>query len=86
MAIPQGYRLNFETLLRASEHGALCLVECTDAATGQPAYAICAVNRDGDQFELAPLARLFDGNPYEELVPPMAETGEGHQAAGANPG
>jgi hypothetical protein len=38
--------------------------------TGQPVYALCAVNYDGEMVDLVPLARMFDGNPYEELVPP----------------
>lgn len=70
MVIPEPYRANFETLQRASRQGDLCLVECRDAATGQPVFALCAVNYDGETVDLAPLARLFAGNPYEELVPP----------------
>ena len=77
MAIPEPCRANFETLQRASANGDLCLVECRDAMTGQPVYALCAVNYDGEMVELAPLAKLFDGNPYEELVPPGLGEEEG---------
>ena len=45
-------------------------MECRDAATGQPVFALCAVNYTGETVDLAPLAKLFAGNPYEELVPP----------------
>jgi hypothetical protein len=73
VAIAEGYKANFETLRRAVTAGHITLVECTDAKTGLPVMAVCAVNRVGRDVELAPLARLFDGNPYEELLPPTAE-------------
>ena len=68
--IPQAYRENFNTLHRAFDEGAACLLECHEQATGKPVYVICAVNRCGEEFELVPFARLFDGNPYERLSPP----------------
>ncbi len=67
--IPQPHRENFNTLNRAFADGAACLLECHDKATGNPVYVICAVNHDGQQFELVPFARLFDSNPYELLAP-----------------
>lgn len=73
--IPQPQRDIFNTLNRAFGDGAACLLECYEKATGQPAYVICAVNRHGQQFELMPFARLFDGNPYELLTPPGEMTG-----------
>ncbi len=72
--IPQGYIHNFQTLTRAGDARDLCLLECRERATGQPAIAGCAVNRVGDDYELVPLARLFDGNPYELLLPPDPES------------
>lgn len=68
--IPDGYKTNFQTLSTAFEEGAACLLQCRDAQTGEPVYAICAVNRVKDDFEFIPFARLFDGNPFEQLVPP----------------
>jgi hypothetical protein len=68
--IPQPYRDNFNTLYRAFDNGAACLLECCDRATGKPVYVICAVNRSGSDFELVPFARLFDDNPYDLLAPP----------------
>ena len=70
MAIPDGYRHNFETLQLAQDNGDLALVECTDAKTGKPVYTVCAVERHHDAYVMVPLAKLFDGDPYEELVPP----------------
>ena len=68
--IPQPQRDNFTTLQRAFDDGAACLLECHDRETGKPAYVICAVNHRGEEFELVPFARLFDGDPYERLSPP----------------
>ena len=76
MAIPEAYSKNFATLQHAQDNGDLALVECTDAKTGQPVYTICAIERHYDEHDnytdyvMVPLAKMFDGNPYEELVPP----------------
>lgn len=69
--ITKGYRANFETLERAFKHGDVALMECTDAMTGKPVIAICAVNTVNGEYEFSPLAKMFDGNPYEELNPPI---------------
>jgi hypothetical protein len=71
MAIPVGYKDNFQTILKAAKNDDLCLLECTDAATGKPVMVICAVMRNSDDsLQLAPFAKMFDGNPYEEVIPP----------------
>ena len=70
MAIPKGTVSNFDTLQRACRNGDVVLLECTDAKTGEPAYAVCAVNRDAGEFHFVPIAKMFNGNPYKELVPP----------------
>lgn len=70
MAIPDGHRANFQTLLRAAEQGDLVLMECTDARTGEPRYVICAVGRDESGYLLTPFGHLHDGNPYEAYVSP----------------
>lgn len=74
MAIPEGYQINFNTLLRAVQNGDAALVECTDKETGKTVIAICAVSADDDgDFHIAPLAKMFDGNPFEELLPPAED-------------
>ena len=70
MAIAPGYEANFETMRRASADGNLALMECTDAVTGKPVITICAVEHHDGEFHFKPMAKMFDGNPYEELVPP----------------
>lgn len=71
MAIEMGYKKNFDTLSRAFRNGDVALMKCRDRVTQKPVMAVCAVNheRNGD-VSFAPLAKLFDGNPYEELHPP----------------
>lgn len=68
-----GYVTNFETLQRAAAAGQLGLMECTAASTGKQVIAVCAVALNGGEYTFTPLAKMFDGNPYEELVPPHSE-------------
>jgi hypothetical protein len=72
MSIPGGHKLNFNTMLRAAQDGQLALMECTDQQ-GQPAYVVCMVNppdEEHGEIEMVPVARLFNGNPYDEVNPP----------------
>ena len=76
MAIPDGHRTNFETLERAFRDGRVCLLDCQDRASGDSVAVICAVNPEDDgQTAFVPFARLFEGNPYEELCPPDPDGG-----------
>jgi len=70
MSIPDGHRQNFEMLLEAAKNADLALVECSERGTGKPVFTLCAVVHDGEEFTIMPFAKMFDGNPYEELNPP----------------
>lgn len=70
MSISKEYKDNFETLSRAFKAGDVALLECVDRKTKKKVIALVAMGRDGDMFTMAPLAKMFDGNPYEELDPP----------------
>lgn len=70
MAIPDAYRTNFNTLLRAAADGNLALLECTDAASGEPRYVLCAVGFDRGSYCMTPFGHLADGNPFELYRPP----------------
>ncbi|MFB4382256.1 DUF6117 family protein [Agrobacterium sp. LR_9] len=74
MSIPDHARANFQTLLRAAASGDLALLECTEVATGEIRYVICAVGRDGDNYMFTPFGHLADGNPFELYGPPDAST------------
>ena len=72
--IPDHARANFQTLLRAAESGDLALMECADAATGEPRYVICAVGLHDGDYMFTPFGHLADGNPYDAYLPP--DTGD----------
>lgn len=52
-------------------------MECTEKATGKRVAVICAFsdppNNDQrqDEYIILPLAKMFDGDPYQELNPPL---------------
>lgn len=72
-----GDRANFNTIIRAARHGFLSLVECTDKKTGKYVAAIALIQEgpspavgEEREYEIIPIARMFEGNPYDELNPP----------------
>jgi Family of unknown function (DUF6117) len=74
MAIPNAIRTNFRTLEKAFENGSIALLECRNRNSGEPAYAICAINlrRRADsepEIEMVPFGLMFKDDPYEMLVP-----------------
>lgn len=72
--ISEGHKANFNTLELAFYRGDICLMECTDKKTGEPIPVICAISKTKDDpkddVNLVPLAKMFLGNPYEEVDPP----------------
>lgn len=74
MSIPDHACANFETLLHAATSGDLALMECTEIATGEVRYVICAVGRDASGYVFTPFGHLADGNPFELYRPPDAST------------
>jgi hypothetical protein len=74
--INKGHKLNFETLKDATRAERVALVECKDKKTGEIVFVVCAVNREEDgTFSFVPLAKLFNGSPYDELCPPNPDGG-----------
>ena len=72
MSIPDHARANFETLVYAATRGDLALIECTEIATGEVRYVICAVGRDDGDYVFTHFGHLADGNPFELYRPPDA--------------
>lgn len=74
MAIPDYARSNFETLVKAAKEDDLALMECTDTASGETRYVLCAVARELGQAEgdyvMTPFGHLVPGNPFDAYVPP----------------
>jgi len=74
MAIPDPIKTNFHTLGKAFDKGDIALLECRDRNTGEPAYAICAINilRQAGrepEIEMVPFGLMFNSDPYEILIP-----------------
>jgi len=69
----EAIKQNFGALLTAVRNGDACLVECTDAKTGEIVVAVCAVEEHEDEYRIIPLAKMFNGDPYEELIPPYSD-------------
>lgn len=65
-------KANFETLKHAFQRGDVALMECFDKQEGQTVVVICAVEQ-GEAIGFVPFAKFFNGNPYEQLVPPGKE-------------
>ena len=63
-------RLLFDHVCAAAHEHALCLAECTDRRTGKKVNVLCATSTEGGVVRMQPLARLFSGNPYNEVAPP----------------
>ena len=70
MAIPDYARVNFETLMNAAKAGDLALMECTEVASGETRYVLCAVGRETQDYVMTPFGHLAPGNPYEAYIPP----------------
>lgn len=71
MAVPDHHKQNLETIYRAAENGDLAIVECTDKITGKIVHVLCCVRHADDrQYEVTPIAKMFEGDPYAELNPP----------------
>ncbi len=69
MAVPAGHVTNLETIYRAARNNDLAVMEVNRIGSGEPAHLLVAVGRDGDEFNITPLAQLFDDNPYEQFMP-----------------
>lgn len=69
--LSDAHRANFDTIKRAFADGNALLLACTDVETGETVPVICAVQMSDERtIEMVPLARLFIGNPYDEVKPP----------------
>lgn len=70
-AINDSLKHNFRMLIKAAINEDLALIKCTCATTGEPVFTICALNHGDEGYEAVPIARLFVGNPFEQLIPPV---------------
>lgn len=64
--------LQFSTLLAAAQHKSLCVAECFSIKTGKKEYVLCSHHLENGAVVYNPLAKLFQGNPHNEVTPPGA--------------
>ena len=69
MPINDYHKTNYDVLRRAVSNGDTALIECTDNKTGEVLIVLCAVTDRDEKVDLVPLARMFMGNPFEEVTP-----------------
>lgn len=48
----------------------VALAVCVDVFTQQPVLVLCAAEPDGESYKYTPVAKLFNGSPFDEVVPP----------------
>jgi hypothetical protein len=66
----KGHAPNLETIKRAARGNDLALMECVLNSTGERVAVLCAVARQGGEYNFSPFAVMMNGNPYEMLTPP----------------
>lgn len=67
----------------AARNGDLHLLQCKDKTTGDQITVLCLGTPSDDgttplNTMFMPLARLFDGEPLDEVIPPHAPEGNVH--------
>jgi hypothetical protein len=69
-----GYRAHLTNIQRAVRNGDVALTVLRDRQSGVPVPVVVAIAPTAkDEVTFFPLAKLFAGNPYEELVGPFDE-------------
>jgi hypothetical protein len=70
MALRDGDKMNFATLLKVFANGDACIIEA-ETLGGNTVAVICAATKAEDgSVILQPFARMFEGDPLEEVVMP----------------
>lgn len=69
-----GYQAHLTNIQRAVRNGDIALTVLRDRQTGVPVPVVVAIAPTSkDEVTFFPLAKLFSGNPYKELVGPSDE-------------
>ncbi len=70
MPISPKSRDRFVKLISAASAQQLCLTACKDIRTGKPADVVCITQEINGTHAFIPIARLFRGNPMNEVSLP----------------
>jgi hypothetical protein len=76
----EGYKANYETLLRAANNGDLAMLDVFDTRLGRPQAALVILFEDEDgMINIVPIAMMNEANPYDYLLAadPDSPTGYG---------
>jgi hypothetical protein len=76
--ISDAHKANFDTLQRAGRENNLAALDCYDTVEKKSVVLVVAMQKQGDEIEMVPLAVMVDCNPYERYAPPKAD-GEGYE-------
>ena len=73
MALREGDKKNFQTLCDVFKNGDQCIIECA-TKDGNYVAVICATTKGDDgSVILQPFARMFLGDPDDEVVMPKGD-------------
>ncbi len=75
--VVQGHSVNLQTIIKAAKNGDLALMECKRVKDGKIVAVLCCVERQGKEYIFAPMAEMFEDNPYEQWLPPDMAEAEG---------
>ena len=68
--IPRKARDSYIALNEAALDHRLCLAQCEDVRTGLKVFVVCSIEQENGCTTYVPLARLFNGNPANEVTSP----------------
>ena len=70
-ALTEGYRANFQTLLKAAKYEDLALVSAIRKSDRKPVALVCAMQTNAEEtITPVPFAIMCEGNPFEDFEDP----------------
>lgn len=82
-----GYKHNFDQLLKAASSGHMVLMHCREKGTGKNVAMVTATWFDEKEqmYKTVPLARMLDGDPFEDFLDPSATLDEDEAKSPGDP-
>lgn len=65
----------------AAEENQLCIAICRAAVSQEPVPALCVRWQVGEETRMVPVAKVFDSDPFEQLLPPTDDFELKHERA-----
>ena len=73
MGLSKKAKAIFDEIKEAAKNDCLCLMECEEIGTKKKVPVICSHCTENGVHHFQPLAKLFAGNPYNQVAPPGKE-------------